>query len=159
MSSAIHAKLLTNRRACDRAGVGRASTILHDQEIPINIVIEDLSSGGCRVSGDLGLAMDDTVTVGLPGIGACPAQVVWSDNGSTGLVFRRALTGHDVDVVRANNMSTDGRFGPIAIAPEPADEDRRHMLSPRRRLAIIIAAAICAWGIAIMLFWLAEKLI
>jgi hypothetical protein len=33
------------------------------------------------------------------------------------------------------------------------------MLSPRRRLAIIIAAAICAWGIAIMLFWLAEKLI
>lgn len=165
MSTAIYAKLLTNRRALDRAEAGRASTIRQQDQIPVDVVIDDLSCGGCRVSGDLGLAVDDRVTIGLPGIGACPAKVIWTKDGSTGLEFHRALTGHDVDIACETNTLIDGHFGLVHAGPPPpldrddGVDDADERLSPRRRLGIIIAAAICAWCITLLAVWLVIRLI
>ncbi|MEC3912825.1 PilZ domain-containing protein [Sphingobium sp. CR2-8] len=159
MSSVLHAKLLTERRANDRAGMARPSTMRGNEQIPIDIIIEDLSCGGCRVSGDLGLAVDDRVTIGLPGIGACAAQVVWSGGGGTGLEFDRGLTGHDIDIARETDTLVDGHFGlVIRDTPEPLHDGEREILSVRRRVGVIAASAICAWGIAITAVWMAVKL-
>ncbi|WP_420145754.1 PilZ domain-containing protein [Sphingobium sp.] len=163
MSSAIQAKLLTNRRASDRRDVQRMSTMRTEAQVPADIIINDLSVGGCRISGDLDLALDDRVTIGLPGLGARPAHVVWAKDGSTGLLFDQVLTGHDVTVTREANTLITGRFnvtGAMLADPsetaEPQDESR---LSPASRLGIIVTAALLAWALAIAMIWLGSRIV
>lgn len=156
MSSVIHAQLLTNRRAVDRAEAGRVSTIRQEDRIPVDMIIDDLSCGGCRVSGELGLEEDDRVTIGLPGVGIRTAQVVWSKDGSTGLVFDIPLTGEDIIVARKVDTLIDGRFTMADPMPDAIDEGEA--LSPSRRLGIIIGAAVFAWCVTIIAIMMAIRL-
>lgn len=148
MSSAIHAKLLTNRRTVNRTVAERASTVRQDDGIPVDMIIDDLSYGGCRMSGDIGLYAGDRITIGLPGIGVRSAQVVWAKDGSTGLTFDVPLSREDIMVTRQVDTLIDGRFTITDSRAETADEDE--ILSPRRRLGIIVAAAVCTWCVAII---------
>jgi hypothetical protein len=53
-----------------------------------NVMIDDLSLDGCRVSGDF--LIGDLVKVGLPDIGELKAQVRWAMFGRAGLRFIKA---------------------------------------------------------------------
>ncbi|WP_311270026.1 PilZ domain-containing protein [Sphingobium sp. WCS2017Hpa-17] len=146
----IHARLLMNRRAADRVEADHASTILRDAAH--DVVIHDLSCTGCRVSVDPAPLVGEAVIIDLPGIGICPAQVIWVRDGGAGLSFDRMLTDHDLGLLRAADRPAQSSVPDAAV---PADRP----LSPLRRLGIIIAAGICAWCIAILLVWMVMRLV
>ena len=71
MSNETCARRPSERRDADRAGLGRASTLRQDDTLnPFDVTIDDLSCGGCRLSGGASLAVGEEVSIGLPGVGA-----------------------------------------------------------------------------------------
>jgi hypothetical protein len=143
----IHARLLKNRRTDGRTGIDSMAMILQDRAQAANAILNDLTCGGCRVSADLALAAGERITIDLPAIGPRPAQVIILAEGSTGLIFDSLLTLDQVDMLSA------------AHRPAGPQEQDDQTLSPRRRLGIIIAAAIFAWCLAIILGWTVMRLI
>ena len=171
MSSEIHAQLWSSRRATDRAGVNRASTIRQDDALrPLDVIIGDLSSGGCRVLGEP-LPLGEHVTIGLPGVGARPAQVVWTRDGSNGLAFHHPLTGEDIDIAREADTLVAGYFGPTiggealaaahgaSLATSMFPDADADILSGRRRIGIIVGATIGFWGVALIVASVLSRII
>ena len=152
----IRARLLMHRHAADRVDADHASTMLRDAIY--DVVIHDLTRAECRVSVDPAPLVGESVRIDLPGIGTRPAQVIWARDGGAGLAFDPMLTDDEAGMLRAVGRSGEPSVPRTRIAADrPADEDRT--LSPLRRLGIIIAAAICAWCIAIILIWMVMQLV
>lgn len=67
-------------------------TVRYPERRPIDVVVEDLSWSGFRVVLGGGLEAGDIVSLGLPGVGPCPAVVVRPTRDGYGCRFLAPLS-------------------------------------------------------------------
>lgn len=173
MSNETCARRPSERRDADRAGLGRASTLRQDDTLnPFDVTIDDLSCGGCRLSGGASLAVGDEVSIGLPGIGGSIAHVIWVQGDSSGVSFTQPLTDDAINTVRRAQTLVDGRFHAAVRTIPPAQPVRSPLSmvtaapgsgpslhSGRRRLAIIAGATIGFWSAALGAAWAIKHIV
>jgi hypothetical protein len=111
-------------------------------------LVEDVSATGCRLSGAPELGAHETVLIGLAGLGARPARVVWAQDGQAGCHFDAPLSAAELErTQQAGVVVVTGLFPQRqAAAAEPGPEDASTLPSGIR-LAIIGVAALSSWAL------------
>lgn len=144
---ATHAALYRIERTEDRVPVARPSTLRGPNGDPGDVLIEDLSTTGCRLATATDHAIGDEVMIGLAGVGIRQAQVVWAEEGHIGCAFDEPLSLNDIQKTRFAETVAEGRFGNLPTAAEEDAEDgaQGSDFSPRMRLAIIGSLAVASW--------------
>lgn len=140
----IHTLMWNTKRSSMRRKVERWSTLRASDRMPHDVVIDDLSVTGFRMSGAENLAANDPIRVGLAGIGAREAVVVWTQGEVAGCRFIDAITPAQMDLTIGANTVVDGPFNP------PMAQDivslTRDDAPPGHKAAFIILSAITAWA-------------
>lgn len=149
-------------RSFKRHAMNRVSTLRGDDGTPIDVMLEDVSASGCRISGSPALVPHEAVMIGLAGLGARPARIVWSQDGRAGCRFDIALSAAEFERTQEGGTVITGAF-PLTVAPtRPAalaltqEAGAEPRLQSRTRLAIICLAALTSWGmmaVALMIGW------
>lgn len=75
----------------ERRPIGHPSTIRDLRSAPHDVVVQDLSAGGCSFVTDAGFPVGSLIRVGLAGAGATQARVVWRRDGRYGCAFVQPL--------------------------------------------------------------------
>lgn len=147
----IHALLWNTNRSSIRHKVERWSTLRDENGTPQDVTIDDLSLTGFRMSEVKDLTKGDLIKVGLAGVGAREAIVIWVGDGIAGCNFSSPITPLQFEKTVSANTVVEADFGPYSPSAHEIAESRgpSHAISVRRMLAIIVAAAVMAWGCVI----------
>lgn len=158
-------------RDSDRFALQRPSTARLEDGAPRDVAMEDVSQTGCRISGAPDLAAGDMIRIGLAGIGAQAAEVIWADDGMTGCRFDQPLSLADLEKTRSAQTLVEGMFPTFTPAPLPSvaspaeelqievEQPRAPRLRFRARMVVLFAAALGAWGIFGAVGYLAWRLL
>ena len=95
MQTNIAAKLYPSDRATDRIVVNRPSTLRDHTGAPLDVVIENISEGGCRLRCDRAMDVEGDIRIGIAGIGIRHAQVIWNEGDILGCAFDNPLSQSD----------------------------------------------------------------
>ena len=162
---ALAAQLYQNGREAERHRVEFDATLRDPAFLPLDVVIEDLSTGGFRVVTDANLPLAAEIGLGLAGIGTHRARIVWRSDGIYGCEFLTPLKDDDLRTA----LSAPSSEPLVLPSPAPgytlpqADQeqwrDEQSGLSLRGRLYSIIGAAIVAWLAVIGLGWVAFRIV
>lgn len=147
---AIAAQLYQDDRSTERFRVELDATLRDPSHAPVDVVIEDLSATGFRVVTDATLELGDEIGLGLAGIGARRARVVWCGHDSYGCEFLSILSRDDMKAALAAPSSAPVKLAlasPWAAAPVEAFETGG--LSVRARAVVITACAVVAWVVVV----------
>ncbi|WBH17100.1 PilZ domain-containing protein [Sphingomonas radiodurans] len=87
----------SERRAGTRTTVGRLSTIRDGQDIPHDVIVEDLSLTGFRYRSTDRLPIGTPIRLGLAGAGTAAAQVVRVDGDDHGCAFDPPLSPNQLE--------------------------------------------------------------
>lgn len=144
----IHALMWNTKRSSIRHKVERWSTLRTSDGAPQDVTIDDLSLTGFRMSGGDKMAQGDLIMVGLAGIGAREATVVWVGDGIAGCDFSVPITPLQFEKTITANTVVQADFGPYSPSAHEIgkSEGSGRTMSDRRALTIIIVAALVAWG-------------
>jgi hypothetical protein len=158
MNASYHTVLHRFHRTSERLDVSRASTLRIDDGEALDVLLEDVAVGGCRISGVRDLAPQEAIMIGLAGVGSRSARVVWSQGGQAGCEFDQALTYRELEETQAAANVVTGNFATFKVQAEIASFAEPPKLSRPARLAVLAAAVVVSWGIAIGLASLAIAL-
>lgn len=146
----LAAKLYCEDRS-DRLPVELSGTLRDEDWRPVDISVDDVSTTGARIRTEIALRVGEVVTVGIEGLGLCPARVVREVvPGEFGCAFVRPFS--DYELGRALDRENVVAFPGNAVAPQiprpipeaPAAVDDRYPVGIR---ALIIAgAAVGTWA-------------
>jgi hypothetical protein len=161
LPSPIHTLMWNADRSSTRRKVGKGSTLRGEDGAPRDVVLEDLSLSGFRISGHDRLSPGDEIAVGLAGVGVREATVIWSDDRGAGCEFLKPITPVDVDNTLSANTVVRGDFtwSRNIGQTNSAEQSAPRRLSYRRRLAIIGVGAVGTWAILIEAARLAMSLV
>ncbi len=142
-----------DERASDRQPVNLDGTLRQkDDHRPVDVMIEDLSSTGFRMSCSEKLSLDSTVSVGIAGLGRHTARVVRSANPYYGCRFVTPvdLSALDTSAPPQTIVAADfGRAGPAAFfTQEDLPLDPIELRIRQFRGPIIVAGVLLPWLIA-----------
>lgn len=149
MNAPYHTILHRFHRSSERHDVSRASTLRLDDGDPIDVLLEDVAVGGCRISGVQGLNPQEAILIGLAGVGSRPAQVVWAQGGQAGCEFDQALTYTELEETQAAGNVITGNFAAYRVKAQGEALVEEPKLSRPARLVVLAVAVIASWGIAI----------
>lgn len=148
---ALLATLHDHRRADERQALDVDAT-LRVEGRPIDALIADISASGCLFVCEEVLNVDDTVTIGIAGVGRRQARVVRVQGCRFGAVFETALLRSEIDAVVAMPDDVMVSFPlPIATLPEDPPLSATAGLSLVLRLAVIAGLAAATWGAVILI--------
>lgn len=149
--SPIHTLMWNADRSSTRRKVGKGSTLRGEDGTPHDVVLEDLSLTGFRISGRNRLTPGDEILVGLAGVGIREATVIWSDEDNAGCQFFTPISSGDMDKTITANTVVEGSFVWTRNPGQEEVVEKPHPtgLSYRRRLAIIGVGAFGTWGVVI----------
>jgi hypothetical protein len=116
MSGIIHATLVRDVRRSDRYQVDRNSTVRTESGKAIDIRIEDFSAYGCGIATDIWLSEGEIIDIGLPGLGAFHARVIWANARQAGCAFLTPLTPVQIANIDYDKNVVSALFG-TNIAP------------------------------------------
>lgn len=147
---ALTAKLLRDDRRADREALDVAGTLRHLRNVPIDVVIEDLSATGFRMRTRADLSLQERVMIGIPGIGQRAAYVVRHAAGCFGCEFVEAIDPRLVAMPSTVQSVVEANFGgqlDTALVREwslvnPPQIER---LSQVHRLLIVSGLGIAGW--------------
>ncbi|KAA9013002.1 hypothetical protein F4U94_16990 [Sphingobium limneticum] len=126
--------------------------------VPTDVIIDDISSDGCRLSAVHGLAPRDRISIGLPGFGMMTADVIWAGDGSAGIRFNAPLGPYDIAGIRAADTVIAAPFPACAAPRTESARVEGWSLSKRARSLVISAAALAAWALGAGGAWLGIRL-
>lgn len=89
-----------SRRASDRYRLSLSLDGRNDSGEFLDIVVEDLSSGGFSFQSDRSLAIGDLIIVNLPDSTQVAAKTVWQSGDRSGCEFERRLSRGELAVAR-----------------------------------------------------------
>lgn len=150
----IAARLYQDGRWAERHSVELEATLRDSAWAPVDVAIEDLSHGGCRVVAAVDLAVGNSIALGIAGIGTREAKVVWGAAGIFGCEFIAPLSDADLRAALAGPVSTPIAFPKTPLpTPQPTPPVVQGWQRPageakfsmRTRLAIIVGSAVLAW--------------
>ncbi|MDP1028072.1 PilZ domain-containing protein [Sphingomonas sp. KR1UV-12] len=142
-----------DERASDRQSVNLDGTLRQqDDHRPLDVMIEDLSTTGFRMSCSEPLTLDSTVTIGIAGLGRHTARVVRSAAPYYGcrFVVPVDISGADAIPSSGNIVAADfGRGSPAAFfTQEDVPLDAVELRIRQFRGPIIVAGLLVPWVIA-----------
>lgn len=151
---AIAAQLYQDARGTERFRVELDATLRDPSHAPVDVVIEDLSATGFRVVTNTTLELGDEIGLGLAGIGARRARVVWCGPNSYGCEFLSILSRDDMKAALSAPSSSPINLAPLspwdpAMVPAQNESAERGGLSTRARVVVIAACAVAAWVVAV----------
>jgi hypothetical protein len=111
----------SDARRASRRRTDAPSTLRAKATGPIDTIVHDVSATGARIQCEAELAIGDAVSIGLTGVGAVRAIVVWNREDFYGLDFMTPLAAADADhAFTGETVISLG--GPVA--PEEAEVDQ-----------------------------------
>jgi hypothetical protein len=137
-------------RSSKRHALGRASTLRMQDGAPVDVLVEDVSASGCRLSGTPDLRPHEAILIGLAGLGSRPARIVWMQEGEAGCRFDMPLSDGELARAQQAGVVVTAMFDRVQDAmPDRAlvSTDARASGEPRVRLAIICLAAVMSWAL------------
>lgn len=148
----VLAALYRDERSAERYAVSLAGTLRDPDWKPHDVVVEDLSTSGFRLPVSADLEVGAYVSLGLPGVGICPARVVRQCDDRYGCAFLVPLTGAELRAALTGKVLRPVSIGPdTARAPgEPHADGRLDPMSAgctRPRCIVTLIAA--SWAAAI----------
>jgi len=142
---ALAAKLYRDERAADRQAVNLDATLRKPDQRPVDILIEDLSATGFRMTGAGDLALGAVLSVGISGVGRRDARIVRHGDDHYGCEFLVPIAA--AEIARAQTVDTIVRadFGTM-VAPlgDPALDAGEQKIR-RFRGVILTAGAALPW--------------
>lgn len=145
MQAAIVGTLYRGDRQADRFGVNRRSTLRAGPGHAVDAIIQDLSACGCRIHGQFSLRPGETIQVGLAGVGARTATVVWSDGDVAGCEFAQWLSYEEIKQTSTAQTLIDVDFRGTENAISTSDVAVQPRLKFRARLGLILAGGLFGW--------------
>lgn len=136
-----------------RLEMDRPGTLRDAQEVPQDIVVDNLSTTGCLLRTDADLRIGSLVTIGIAGIGVHPARISRVEGTSYGCAFIMPIRDADVQMALAGETLIEIDFPKMPSPPAPiglagdvslSDGSIPHY-SLRRRTAIIVGSAAIMW--------------
>ncbi|KEQ49359.1 PilZ domain-containing protein [Sphingobium chlorophenolicum] len=142
-------------RVSNRQKLLRPST-LRLRERPFDVVIDDLSDEGCRISAPVALAAGQAVSLGLPGVGTCTARVIWSDGKTAGCQFDQPLLAGQIEKIRLAHTVVAASFGGALHVDR--EGETMSLPSKFRRGVLIVGLSLLSWGVFGFLVWAVKTL-
>lgn len=91
LAGVAEAENVNETRRAKRRDTRSASTLRADGVVPIDVIVLDVSATGVRIVADVDLPIGCEVSIGLAGMGATRAFVVWKDRPMYGCSFEKTL--------------------------------------------------------------------
>ncbi|UZW56589.1 PilZ domain-containing protein [Sphingobium sp. JS3065] len=157
MPNLLSANAAAAVRVSNRQKLLRPSTLRLREQKPFDVVIDDLSSEGCRISSTVPLAAGEAISLGLPGIGRCAARVIWSGGKVAGCRFDRPLHDAQIEKIKLAHTVVTGSFGCAAIHVDREGETMS-LPSKSKRIALIVGLSLLSWGLFGFLGWAVKML-
>lgn len=152
---AITAQIINDDRGSERYAVGLNATLRDRITRPHDVMIEDLSLTGFRLSGGPALEVGAQASIGFAGIGVHQAQVMRRDGSGYGCEFvtpiTREMLVHALDVgpVAPIAFPTSSDLRQLDQAPEPYVEP----YPAHTKFTIAAIAAAAGWAAALGLYF------
>lgn len=128
------------RRADARVSLARTGTLrLHDETTSREIRIADLNRDGCRIESVLPLRLDQSVVVGIPGVGQREARISWAGARDYGCQFDLPLPPGSVTAAMTDNVYGLGAATGTIRAPAT------FKWQPRGRLLLLGVLSLAGW--------------
>ena len=142
---------LYDGRAAERHALDADATLRGEDQLPIDILIADLSATGCLFVCAEELAPDAEITIGIAGIGRRQARIVRALGQRYGCEFAVALTEAEAATARTASGGTIVDF-PVWSHPSTEAEDLPSVaeLSGRVRLAVLAGTTGAAWATVLL---------
>jgi len=147
----ITATLINDDRSAERFTVELDATIRNVAARPYDVVIDDLSATGFRMTGGPAMKVGDIISIGFSGIGIQAARLTRIHENNYGCEFLLPLTSADLYTARHSAPLEPITFpslldqASLANAPEPYVKP----YSPQTKLTLAIAIPIALWGIIV----------
>ena len=147
---ALTAQLVRDDRRADRERLDVASTLRHVRNVPIDVIVEDLSATGFRVRTQADLALQERVTIGIPGVGQRAAHVVRHTAKGFGCEFVEPIAPQLVAAPMTAQSVLEADFGgqlEVAFVREwsRANPPQVVRFSQARRLLVIGGLGVAGW--------------
>ncbi|MDB5701420.1 MAG: PilZ protein [Sphingomonadales bacterium] len=147
---ALTAQLLRDDRRAERKELHVAGTLRHVGNIPIDVVVEDLSATGFRMLTQANLQLGEKVTVGIPGVGQRAAHVVRHTDNGFSCEFVDAIDARLVTMPSTAQSVVEADFGrqlDVGLLSEwsRANPPQIERLSQSRRLLIFGGIGVAGW--------------
>lgn len=153
---ALLAQLYGSGRTAERHVIETDATLRHDDQVPVDVLVANLSTTGCLFVCAEPLLLDREITLGIAGLGRRPARIVRAEEQRYGCEFLIPLTEADVITASTTPSGTIVHFPNWPVSTETA-EDWPHVdkLAGPIRLAILIGATAAFWLLGVALIaWL-----
>jgi hypothetical protein len=138
-----------------RRPVNANATIRDSRRAPNDAFVHNLSTTGCLIATDTRLALDASLSVGIPGIGVLPAQVTRIDGRLYGCAFNTPISQVMVDAALSAGVVL--QLTQFEEDVQQTNADPTSMVSydrwPRRtRVALIFGTSVALWmGLAMLI--------
>lgn len=144
---AMLAQLYDNGRTAERHPLGADATLRGEDQVPVDILVADLSATGCLFVCTEDLAPDADITIGIAGVGRRQGRVVRAQGQRYGCEFAVQLTEAEIVAARSDPASTIVDFPAWSHPLGKAEDDSTPggKLAGPVRLAILIGATGIAW--------------
>ena len=149
---ALLATLHDHERAAERQVLDADATLRVDGR-PLDALIANISASGCLFVCAQPLAVGDTLTIGIAGIGRRPARIVRALDTRYGAEFEVPLTASDLSAALSAQREIVVPF-PIGIVSPEGENDAPPSASPLAvpsRIAIIAGLTVASWAALIAL--------
>lgn len=135
-------------RAARRQELHRVSTLRAEDGAPIDVLLEDVSTSGCRISGVPDLAQGEAILIGLAGVGARLARIIWIEDNRTGCHFDAPLSAEEFATTQQAGTVISGAF-PVKVEPALITASSDLAIEPPMPrvidLKVILLAALLSW--------------
>jgi hypothetical protein len=159
MTLAYRTTLHRTDRRDDRHELGRVSTLRGEDGRPLDVLLDDISETGLRISQAPALVEGEGVVIGIAGVGTRSANVVWSTDGTAGCELHAPLSREELDITQRIRATVAEFPGTIAIAVPQEDVGAFRRLPFRTRMAVIAASMAGGWLIVGAVAFVGWKLI
>lgn len=145
----LAAKLYCEDRS-ERLAVELSGTLRDDDWRPVDITVDEVSTTGARVRTQIPLRVGEVVTIGIEGLGLCPARVMRAAGPELfGLAFVKPFTQYELEAsIQRENVATfvpPVRFEtPTAAEPDAPVTDERYPIGIRA--LIILGTSVATWA-------------
>jgi len=132
------------RRFSQRRRVGADATLRTAKAVPHDVVVQDLSTTGCRFTSDDAFSDGTRVSIGIAGVGVHRAQILRRDGRLHGCEFVHALTPAQVEM--AGHAQTVHRDVFVMHDASGFPEPSVGHYPGTMRVGIALGGAVVAWA-------------
>ncbi len=131
-------------RTEDRLEVDRPAVLRFGASVE-DVVLLDLTTGGCRFRSHADLPLFARVSVGIGGIGHRVAHIIWKADGTYGCAFEEPIPGHAVISDAPDNVAqilTATHLRQMELEGDMTDDEKLPM---QLRMVVIGGLAVALW--------------